>query len=84
MKDVPLVELWTSETGGVVIFLASTLMVLDYSMGSSRRPRVCGTDHDRPVGHFTSDFDIPKSIYIVIKYILYYIVIYSAGSYLGI
>ena len=49
--DFPLVWLWTSETGGVVICLASTLMVLDHSVGSSRRPRVGGTDHDRPVGH---------------------------------
>ena len=44
-------SIWTSETGGVVICLASTLMVLDHSVGSSRRPRVGGTDHDRPVGH---------------------------------
>ena len=55
VEDVPYCLRWTSETGGAVIYLASTLMVLDCNLGSSRRPRVSGTDH-RPTGrtsHFT-------------------------------
>ena len=51
VEDVPFCLRWTSETGGAVIYLASTLMVLACNLESSRRPRVCGTDHHRPVGH---------------------------------
>ena len=56
-----------------MIGLASTLMVLDPSLGSSRRPRVVGTDQDRPIGYLTLDFDIPKSLYIYNKNIYYII-----------
>ena len=38
VKDFPLVKLWTSETGGVVICLASTLMVLDHFCGKFPTP----------------------------------------------
>ena len=55
---------WTSETDGAVIYLASTLMVLACNLGSSRRPRVSGTDHHRPVGHLTSLFRIVEVTYI--------------------
>ena len=48
-----------------VIDLAGTLTVLDLSVGSSRRPRVCGTDHDRPIGYFTSLFRIVEVTYIL-------------------
>ena len=48
-----------------VIYLASTLMVLACNLESCRRPRVCDTDHHRPVGHFTSLFRIVEVTYIL-------------------
>ena len=73
------VLLWTSETGGTVIGLASTLMVLDHSVGSSRRPRVVGTDHDRPIGSSLLILQ-SRSPYIPNKLLVrYYIEYYSAG-----
>ena len=65
VENVPFCLRWTSETGGAVIYLASTLMVLDCNLGSSRRPRVYGTDQHRPVGHFTSLFRIVEVTYIL-------------------
>ena len=70
-----------------MICLASTLMVLDHSVGSSRRPRVGGTDHDRPVGHSLQILRSRSHIYFAIKilpYILYYIVLLLSRNQLGI
>ena len=64
--DVTLLMIFGGQT--TVIGLASTLMVLDHSVGSSRRPRVVGTDHDRPIGYSLLILQ-SRSPYIPNKYI---------------
>ena len=60
VEDVPSLLRWTSETGGAVIYLASTLMVLDLLWKFPTPTRWCN-DHDRPVGPLTSQFLLSKS-----------------------
>ena len=55
VEDVPFFLRWTSETGGAVIYLASTLMVLDL-LWEFPTPTRWWYDHDRPVGPLTSLF----------------------------
>ena len=77
VKDFPLVKLWTSETGGVVICLASTLMVLDHFCGKFPTPTRWWY-WPRPTGRtITSDFVISKSHIFCNKDIALYTILYS-------